>query len=47
VDDKDYQVPFKFTGRLDKLTLKIGRPQLTTAGIEKLRQAQPNNKAGE
>jgi hypothetical protein len=47
VDDKDYQVPFKFTGRLNKLTLKIGRPQLTTAGIEKLRQAQPNNKASE
>jgi len=47
VDDKDYQVPFKFTGRLNKLTLKIDRPQLTTADIEKLRQAQPNNKASE
>ena len=29
VDDKDYQVPFKFTGKLNKLTLKIDRPKLT------------------
>ena len=43
----DYQVPFKFTGKLEKLTLKIDRPQLSTADIEKLRQAQRNNKASE
>jgi arylsulfatase len=43
----DYQVPFKFTGKLNKLTLKIDRPQLSTADIEKLRQAQRNNKASE
>jgi hypothetical protein len=29
VDDKDYQVPFKFTGKLNKLTLSIERPKLT------------------
>ena len=23
VDDKDYQVPFRFTGKLDKLTIKL------------------------
>ena len=23
VDDKDYQVPFRFTGKLDKLTVKL------------------------
>ena len=28
VDDKDYQVPFRFTGKLDKLTIKVGPPQL-------------------
>ena len=28
VDDKDYQVPFRFTGTLDKLTVKSGPPQL-------------------
>jgi hypothetical protein len=24
VDDNDYQVPFRFTGKLDKLTIKLG-----------------------
>ena len=43
----DYQVPFRFTGKLNNLTLKIDRPQLSTAEIEKLRQAQRNNKASE
>jgi len=28
VDDADYQVPFRFTGKLEKLTLKIDRPTL-------------------
>jgi hypothetical protein len=23
VDDNDYQVPFRFTGKLDKLTIKL------------------------
>jgi arylsulfatase len=26
VDDKDYQVPFRFTGKLDKLTVKLDLP---------------------
>jgi arylsulfatase len=43
----EYQVPFRFSGKLNKLTLKIDRPQLSTADIEKLRQAQRNNKASE
>src|SRR5215469_8434595 len=29
VDDKDYQVPFRFTGKLDKLTIRLGPSQLT------------------
>jgi len=29
VDDKDYQVPFRFTGKLAKLTFKLGPEQLT------------------
>src|SRR5262249_31826486 len=33
VDDKDYQVPFKFTGKLNKLTLKLDRPQRTEKDI--------------
>src|SRR5258705_501758 len=27
VDDKDYQVPFKFTGKLNKLTIAVDRPK--------------------
>ena len=34
VNDKDYQVPFAFTGTIDKLTFKLGREQLT-AGDKK------------
>jgi arylsulfatase len=48
VDDQDYQVPFEFTGKLDKLTLKIERPQLSPADIKLLsEQGQRNNKASE
>ena len=31
VDDNDYQVPFRFTGKLDKLTFKLGPEQLMPA----------------
>jgi hypothetical protein len=47
VNDADYQVPFGFTGRLDKLTLKIDRPKLTSADEARLREAQRNNRASE
>lgn len=29
VDDKDYKLPFRFTGKIDKLTIKLGPEQLT------------------
>jgi hypothetical protein len=29
VDDHDYQVPFKFTGKIDKLTVALDQPKLT------------------
>ena len=29
VNDKDYQVPFRFNGTIDKLTFKLGPVQLT------------------
>ncbi len=29
VNDNDYQVPFAFTGTIDKLTFKLGPSQLT------------------
>ena len=47
VDDRDYQVPFAFTGKLSKLTLTIDRPKLTPEDIQKLRQAERNNHASE
>jgi hypothetical protein len=47
VDDADYQVPFAFTGKIDKITLTIDRPQLTPEDIEKLKTAQRNNKTSE
>ena len=31
VDDNDYQVPFRFTGKIAKLTYKLGPPQLAEA----------------
>ncbi len=47
VDDKDYQVPFKFTGKINKLTLTIDRPKLTPEDLKKLQQAERNNKTSE
>ncbi len=39
VYDQDYQVPFKFTGKIDKLTISVEPPKLTAADVEKLRSA--------
>jgi len=39
VDDRDYQVPFKFNGKLAKLTLTLNRPKLTPADEKRLIQA--------
>jgi arylsulfatase len=47
VDDRDYQVPFTFNGKINKITLTIDRPELSPADIAKLQAAQTNNKASE
>ncbi len=48
VDDKDYHVPFGFTGKLTKLTVKIEPRKLTVEDEKLLReQGQRNNKASE
>src|SRR5262249_53838240 len=48
VDDKDYQVPFKFTGKLNKLTLAIDRPKLTPEDEKRLMiEGQRNNRMSE
>jgi arylsulfatase len=46
VDDKDYQVPFRFTGRLEKLTLTINRPKLSPQDIERLKQGTATATSG-
>ena len=47
VDDRDYKTPFKFTGKLDKLTLTIDRPKLSDEDIKKLKAAMHANPASE
>jgi arylsulfatase len=47
VDDADYQPPFRFTGRINKITLTIDRPKLSPEDIKKLEEAARAKKAGE
>jgi hypothetical protein len=39
VDDHDYQVPFAFNGKINKLTFSIAPPVLTEADKTKLQEA--------
>jgi arylsulfatase len=47
VNDADYQPPFRFTGRLNKLTLKLDRPQLSAADIKSLEAAMRSKAVSE
>jgi arylsulfatase len=48
VDDQDYQVPFRFTGKLTKLTLAIEPPKLTPADEKRLlEEGRRNNRMSE
>lgn len=38
VDDHDYQIPFTFTGKINKITVDIDRPKLSPAAIKMLEQ---------
>jgi len=40
VNDADYKPPFPLTAKLEKLTIKMDRPQLTPEDIAKLEEAQ-------
>jgi arylsulfatase A-like enzyme len=40
VNDADYKPPFTFTGKLNKLTIKVDRPKLTEEDIKKLENTQ-------
>ena len=39
VNDADYQVPFAFNGKIDRITLKIDRPKLSPEDVRKLEDA--------
>jgi arylsulfatase A-like enzyme len=39
VDDNDYKVPFKFTGKIDKLTISVEPPKLTAEDERRLTEA--------
>jgi hypothetical protein len=39
VDDHDYQVPFKFTGTINKVTIALDPPKLTPDDLKKLETA--------
>jgi len=47
VNDADYKPPFTLTAKLNKLTIKVDRPQLSADDIQKLQAAQRNNKMSE
>ena len=47
VADEDYQTPFAFTGKTDRITLTIDRPTLSPDDIKKLEQAQRENKTSQ
>ena len=40
VNDEDYKPPFPLTAKLNKLTIKVDRPQLTEEDVKKLENAE-------
>ena len=40
VNDADYKPPFTFTGKLNKLTIKVDRPKLSEEDIKKIENAE-------
>ena len=47
VNDADYKPPFTLTAKLNKLTIKVDRPELSPEDIKKLEAAMRDNKASE
>ena len=47
VNDADYLPPFALTAKLNKLTLKVDRPQLSPEDIKKLEAAEREHKASQ
>ena len=40
LDDRDYQIPFPFTGKINKLTIAVDQPKLTPEDVKKLKEAE-------
>jgi arylsulfatase len=47
VNDADYKPPFPLTAKLNKLTIRVERPELSREDIQKLEEATRNNKMAE
>jgi arylsulfatase len=47
VNDADYRPPFALTARLEKLTIRLDRPQLSPEDVQKLQAAMRNNPMSE
>ena len=47
VNDADYMPPFALTAKLNKLTIKVDRPQLSPDDIQKLEAAMKNSSTSE
>jgi len=45
VDDKDYQIPFPFTGKINKITIKLKPPKLSPKDIKTLQEAEAKMEA--
>jgi len=46
VNDADYKPPFALTAKLNKLTLKVDRPQLSPEDVKKLEAGMKKAAAG-
>jgi arylsulfatase len=40
LDDRDYQIPFPFTGKINKLSIAVDQPRLTPEDVNKLKEAE-------
>jgi hypothetical protein len=40
LDNGDYQIPFKSTSRIDKITIKLEPPTLTPEDMKKLKETE-------
>jgi hypothetical protein len=45
VDDRDYHIPFKLTGKIDRITIKLEPPTLTPEDVKKLQAAEAKMEA--